>query len=181
MSFKAQICCFPSLCWLEPHSGHHNSCLVELLQRKKTRDPPVCTLNEPGLLYTHFPLFLHLTVLLLSYLAPLFKYTLSWRHVVTPGTKRHGSPPYHTRNLLQIHCQWVTRAVLTGGRACLISTEMKVGHFNNLATVPSFTSSYSPAFTCSNPQSWSSWSSTVSQGLMLLPWLPNNPGLPRNQ
>lgn len=35
MSFKAQICCLPSLRWLEPHSGHHKSCLVELLQRKK--------------------------------------------------------------------------------------------------------------------------------------------------
>lgn len=42
---------------------------------KETQDPPVCTLNQPGFLNTHFPLSLHLTVPPLSYVAPLFKCT----------------------------------------------------------------------------------------------------------
>lgn len=93
---------------------------------------------------------------------PIQMLTLSWRDIVTPGTKWQGSPPHHIRNMLQIQRQWVTRALLTGARACLISTVMKVSHLSNLATMPSSTSSYSPAFTYGNPQGWGSWSSTVS-------------------
>lgn len=150
---------------LESHSGYHKRCFFGISQRREKKNPGPSSMYPqstwipqhalPITLVPHCPpTLIHGT--------PIQTLTLSWRDIVTPGTKWQGSPPHHIRNMLQIQCQRVTRALLTGARACLISTVMKVSHLSNLATVPSSTFSYSPAFTYGNPQGWGSWSSTVS-------------------
>lgn len=57
----------------------HSIIKVALLEycrvEKETQDAPVRTLNQPGCLNMHFPLSLHITVPLLSYVALLLKYT----------------------------------------------------------------------------------------------------------
>lgn len=177
--FVACSCCAA----LESRSGHHKICLVGILQRQKeTQHPPVCTFNQPRFLNMHFPLPFCLTVPPVSYLAPLFK------HIHVADLMSHQEQSDKKSATLRKKPVWYsvpvycTHVLLTGAWACLISTVMNMSHWSNLATVTSSTSFYSTAFTHTNPQGWSSGPSTVSQGLMSLPQLPNNhPSLPRNQ